>query len=829
MKHLICTFILTFVTLSASAANISDKMPLHLVQYLQENKLWLPQYDNEASPEHQDLSAFFDELEKTDPNLNEMVDSIFNPIAQTNGFDKFPVNYLQKIKILRYYKNVSAKRARVDRIFNLLNKKYIEISAVLISTAEVKEYEPTLRRLMQQISTDQIKVVDLSPELRAEMLAQEKNEPLHGYMKNSDAYDDNYAVNGLYSEKMKIIAVDLLRPISESVVTLAHEIVHSSDPYVQNKKNTVQQLTSYVKQKFVEKITSLPHIVADQAVQAIMSDVFYEAGRPDLFQMVTDIANMRKIKIERNTRIFSDNVNIEKDKEAAAQKEAAEKAALKALMDDGNIQSWMSSIISSTVENEYRAYVLSLAVYHKLKHKYYILPSSAKREQFISNLTRHDFSFLKSLEASVNPFARGTELSKLFSATGELELQKKNEELAKKLSQFKSILEQHYLIQSEKLFTNVPHIYREALAVINSSLAGTAGIVKNDLIPDWTKPGQFDSPTNPYTVLTAKISTSTLLQFKLTLKDLLAGLKHSQEALLLMQAGILPLHNLNLGELKLLGLQRSNAPLSVVPDAVDDKVKTAFVENREVLSNLFAEQAWSPESLQDYNSIPQRELMKYLYQLHLAKSVFWLRTKFPIMKKNLVTLKVFGHKLNEKFYDSGDLTDERAAELKNEIQSMLNDSFMSAADLATIRDLTQELGLLYKVSAENKWNELAGEFMSYVENAKDSMMAIGVPNNVTLKSLTGLSAALVADLKKQILAEYPTCATSPYLMNLTTNKKFNMGGLIFRVTTICNNRQYYVLRQPGDHIGTVRAVVQDGRPNLSVFFESKPIALEPLQ
>ena len=115
MKHSICTFILTFLTLSAltsgtaSAANISDKMSLHLVQYLQENKLWLPQYDNEASPEHQDISAFFDELEKTEPNLNEIVDNIFNPIAQTSGFDKFPVNYIQKIKILRYYKNVSAK------------------------------------------------------------------------------------------------------------------------------------------------------------------------------------------------------------------------------------------------------------------------------------------------------------------------------------------------------------------------------------------------------------------------------------------------------------------------------------------------------------------------------------------------------------------------------------------------------------------------------------------------------------------------------------------------------------------------------------------------
>jgi hypothetical protein len=805
---------LTFgLNFKSQASDISDRMPIELVDYMQKSNLWLKQYDDGSSKENQDLVVFMNELLKSEADINVLVDNIFNPIAETNGFDKFPINYMQKINILRYYKNIPQKAAVVRNTFNAMNRKYVEVSAVLISTAEINEYAPILQNLMRQISSGEIQVVDLSPELRSEMLADEKNEPLHGYLKDSNAYSEKYAINGLYSPKKKIIAIDLMRPISESVVTLAHEIVHSSDPYIIQKKSQVQALTAQVKQKLAAKL-SLPEDLAEQAVQALIADVLFEKGRPDLFDMVFEIAKMRKQKIERTAK-------------EVEEKEAADRNNMKELLEDRSLQAWMSAIISSTVENEYRAYVLSLAVYYKLKHKFYILPASANREQFIANLTRHDFSFLKSLEASLNPFMRGTQLSKLFSKV-ENETYKKDDELKKKVVQLKTILDQHYLIQSENLFARVGTIYKDVLSVINSIPAGSGKGPQNDLDP-WTEPGKFNDPTNTYTILTAKVSTSMLLQFKNNLNELMRGLRYSNEALLLMQAGILPLHNLNLGELKLLGLQRSSATQVVLPDDVKTEVKSQFFDNKGILSALFADQSWNPESLQDYASIQQKDLMKYLYQLHLAKSLFWLRNQFPIMKKNLVTLKVFGHKLNEKFlYESSEISDERAAELKNEIQGILNSSFLSAADFASIKELTREIGLFYQISADNKWNDIAKEFAVYIESAKASMLAIGVSAEVSQKMLNQESGALIRDLKKQIQAEYPQCRTSPLLMNVTTNKKFSLGQGLFRLTTICNNNQYYVLRQPGDYQNAIRLVLHGQQPNLNVFFESKPIALDAL-
>lgn len=809
-------------------ASLSDKISsVPLVEYLQQKRIWNPEFDKEGSKEYIDLDYFVEHLNAVfngdAKSIQIVVENIFNPRGETTSFDKFPMNYGVKFEMLRYYADSAGQSERVSKIFEEMYKKYVSMALTLISVSGVKEYEPIIKRVSQQIYAGQIRVVDLSPELRAKLAADEKSVSTHSHLTKEGGMDPTYRFNGLFSRSLGIIAVDLKRPVSECVVTLAHEIVHSSDPYLISKKEYVQYYTEQVKNKIATKLEVDP-TAADLLAQALIKDVFHETGREDLFSLVQKLLETPETKKSRQ----------QEEAAKAALAEAKQKLNLKELLEDPMIASWMANIIRSTIENEYRAYVLSLAVYYRLRTQFNILPFSENQNEFIYDITNHNIKFLRALELSMNPFMSGTELSKVYK-TLFMEKRQKETDLSRRISFVKDVLIQHYTIQTEKLFSEIPTIYKDVLDIITGGKRETGVVLSN--LPTYVQPGKFNSPDNPYTpytVLTARVTTSLLMQFKGQLKVTLEALRKSRESLQLMQAHILPLHDLNFGELKLLGLQGARATLANVPEEVHESVRSTFVPNKDAVSQLFATFAWDPESLQDFKAINQDQVMKSIYLYNISRGLFWLREQFPIMKQNLVTLKVFGHKLSDDLLrDDLEISPARAAELRNEIQTILDNSFLSAGDIATSRNLVEELSTYYQVSKDNQWHELQSEFYAYLDTAVKALKVFGIGRESELAEIVQKNILAIGNLKKQIVekvsAERRSCLDSPNLDVATTASKVRLGeGSRFPLTILCYNRKIYVLRQPGDHLGHIRALVDGNRLSFNFFDNSKPIYLEPI-
>lgn len=802
-------------SISAKAEDVSNKIPTAFVEKMLSEGIWIDEVEKSGTPANMEMQALIAAL-ISGMSSNSIADQII----------KNDETYKLKIQLIRYFETArSAELApyklnprRISEIKHYITQKYLSAVFSAIHSSVVKEYDPIMDELRNRLEKRLLSVVDLTPEIRRDWNAEKSQIKVHQYENFGleEKKDGQYLVNGLYIGNKNTFAIDLSRSKEENLVTIAHEIVHAADPELIQQREKLSELYSVV----IEKLK--PHLsVADSAafVKALIQDSFYEMNRFDF------IASMQGLR----------------DKRVGQLKLSLEKMPLEKLTHDPDFKNFMRSLIAVTIENEYKAYTLSYALYQNLKNNR-IIPPLLSRNQFMQTQFKHDHSLSFTLSVAMNPFSKNTYMEAL-------EIQN-SPELTKTVNQIKSIFEINYLEQSKVMITEVGKKYAHLVEIIRSRNEAEDG----EKMPSWTRPGNFNSPTNPFQVLEAKVSVAWTIRFKLNLEAFSKKIVQMQETLLGMRAGMMDLHEVTFGELKLLGMQPEKISYNgqlvqnrgqLLPGRLEPACKEDFLNqilgdnnNSQIEEYLsyFAELRWSPEARSDFSAIDQSEVMRNLYRFNLLKAVRWLRLELPQSQENIVGIKTMIGKLHTGQYDRNEITPEKAREMGDDLKKYLVNASVSNDELKKVEALMTAISQMYYMAVEDKWQTVSEEFYKRIMGARRFLENMGFQSKLSFPEIEKQMKQDVEDFRTQVRNVFAACGTPAsnpidfYSKNTpSTTFRLGRGSTLkpFPVTAICYNYELYVFRQSCDFNASASTTVPNGRPESKIFIGGRPIRLEP--
>ena len=569
------------------AEDVSHKVPKAFIEKMLIEGLWLDAAEKAGTTANIEMQALVSAL-----TSGMAANSIADQIIRNDE------TYKLKIQLIRYFETAPSSelapfrlnQSRLTEIKSNITQKYLAAVFSVIHGSTISDYTPIVNELRDRLQKHLLYIVDLTPNLRRNWNAEKTQIKVHQYENFGleEKKDGQYLVNGIYIDSKKTFAFDLSRSKEENLVTIAHEIVHAADPELFQQKAKLVELYS----KVVEKLK--PHLQAANAemfVKALIQDTFYEMGRFDF------IASMQQLRDNRVDQL----------------KLTLEKQPLENLAKDPDFKAFMRSLIAITVENEYKAYTLSYALYQNLKNNR-ILPPLLSRNKFMQAQFKHAQSLPFTLSVAMNPFAKNTYM-------GSMNMQN-TPELTNTVNQIKAIFEINYLEQSKVMMEEVAQKYASLFELIQRQTE----MENDENIPAWTRPGNFDSPTNPFQILEAKVSTAWTLRFKLNLQAFLKKIVTLQETLLGMRAGMMDLHDVTFGELKILGMQPETVLVNnqwvenvgqFLPVNLNNHCRDEFLRQittkdsgqAEEYLSYFSELRWQPEIKPDRTPIKQSDVM----------------------------------------------------------------------------------------------------------------------------------------------------------------------------------------------------------------------------
>ena len=793
--------------ITARAEDVGHKVPKAFIEKMLIEGLWLDSVEKAGTPANIEMQALISAL-----TSGMAANSIADQIIRNDE------TYKLKIQLIRYFEKAPSielapfklTQSRITEIKSYITQKYLAAVFSVIHGSTISDYNPIVSELRDRLQKRLLYIVDLTPELRHSWNAEKTQIKVHQYENFGleEKKDGQYLVNGIYIDSKKTFAFDLSRSKEENLVTIAHEIVHAADPELIQQKAKLAELYS----KVVEKLK--PHLQAANAemfVKALIQDTFYEMGRFDF------IASMQQLRDNRVDQL----------------KLSLEKQPLENLTKDSDFKDFMRSLIAITVENEYKAYTLSYALYQNLKNNR-ILPPLLSRNKFMQAQFQHAQSLPFTLSVAMNPFAKNTYM-------GSMNIQN-SPELANTVNQIKAIFEINYLEQSKVMMTEVGQRYAQLFQMIQKE----SEMANDENIPAWTRPGNFDSPTNPFQILEAKVSTAWTLRFKLNLQAFLKKIVGLQETLLGMRAGMMDLHDVTFGELKMLGMQPETIQVNgqwvdnvgqFLPTTMNNQCRAEFlrqittkdVSQTEEYLSYFNELRWQPEIKPDRTPIKQSEVMVNLYRLNLLKAVRWLRIEMPLAQENIVGIKTMLSKLHTGQYDPNEITPERAKELSDDLKTYLEAAAVSGDEFKNVEALMTAVSQMYYMALESKWQPVSEEFYKRIMGARRFLEDIGYQSKISFTDIKTKMIQDVESFKGQIRTEFKACANE-HIDFYSWNKKFTLGRIApFVVTGICYNKELYIFRQGCDYNGSASTTVPEGRPQTKIFIGGREIKLDPFE
>lgn len=791
--------ILCFIWISvgiahAAVGDLSNRLPVSFVEELMQEQLWSQEFEDSSRPSAQELSQFWSALQDKNQSPKNLAEKFFQ--GQKDFHDQSSL-YQIKVMELRWMKNNDkSNQSRWLQVEKALLDKYLQMTLSLIKLTEVVEYDVIALNTRRVLDAGELRLIDLSPQARLQ-LAKTTN-PLHPHLAQLvlQKNDKIYVVNALLQSNSGVLAIDLKRSVAENVVTIAHEIVHLGDGELLNEKSKLEQLYP----KVLAKLQTLlpPQKNKLEIAQSLLMDVYHEMGREDAIEVVQ---RLRDRRLESLTKSFAENVNFNE------------------LLKDPELSQWSESLIKVTLGNEVKAYILSLVVYRKLYSSMNLIPFSFEREKFITSLQSNNFNFALSISSALNPFNRQTFLAQqVDSAQNDLHF-------TNSINQIKALLETHYLTATKKYIQSMTQVYAKALTFLEQSKSSSGEGADESFLPEWTKKDKFDSPLNPYTILTAKISTAWVLRFKQGAKQFIENLQNMNESLLTLKAGILDLHDLNFGELQMLGLHAANSNAQYLPRDLDAKLRGDLGAQPQFLVNYFKDTQWVPINFGDRPVIEQTALVSNLIRLRLLKALYWLETGFPTSQEHLTAVKTFKLKLREGLYDKEELATDRVAELELELDKAMNIASSSGYEMNDFGILIESLVSYYEIAREEKWITVANEFSRKLTGAKTVLTNMGLESLVSDHAHKEKISLELNSLRSQIDKEYEFCKAQKEMIFVPGGQKFNLRQASFPLTAICYDQQLYVFRQPGDFTRSATTLIKDGRPESRIFIGARPVRL----
>ena len=797
--------ILSIFSVSAHAS-LSNQLPLDLVKGLIDHRLWLSSLDNDQSPEAQEISAFYNALLNSGVTNSEIRDLTFASTQIKNGFQQVSTTYPIKIFILR---NLVASpnpqiRSKAQVAVHEIIFQYVQMTMTLIKSISMPEYNPILDRLASDLTNNQILLEDLSDQQRELLSISSRARHSSILLQKNQGL---YLVNGLFSNQDRKLYVDISKPISESLITLAHEIVHAADPEIIEAQKKLTQNYSVVLNQLQSRFKNQ---LSSEVLAAALQDLFFELGQSEVLNSFTSLP--------RSKAQFFAKLSENKD--------------LKSLMSSPEIASWMEALLRTSVENEFRAYLYSLSVYAQLSSQgYQILPPLESREQFLSHVFSHEIDFAKSLSTAMDPFNRSTYLGALLL----------NQDVAydtrEAILDIRLVMESQYVAATARLLKQIPEKYAHLIALTESqSTAQRAEATWNTA--RWVQNTEVqtpESPLNPFTILTVKLSTTWTLRMKRELQNFANHFLQLHETLLVTKAGVLDFKNLNMSDLQLIGAYSTQAGNGSLPTSLRSLIGRSYLEETMTMQNLFNPYFW-PQAHQESEALSTDVIRSRLIELTLTRSTEWLRVVFPNLHTNSLTaIRVLRTKLQNGYYDSHDISPTRRTQLIAELDESLNYLRSTPDDVVLSRYLLKALLAMRSISLDPRFYNISREFDHSSYEVLKILDNMGMESSLRPSQLQNNSSNLIDQqvdaFRGQVNRYYKNCASITPMVPMSDGAIFELASFKVQLTMVCFNRKIFVMRQPQDFSNyaiTLEKMDSKGGTHLetSLFLAGRPLVWE---
>ena len=879
VKTISFCFLIIFA-LSSTANELANMFPLGFGKtVINDSTLWNKKFDDQKSEEYRDLLLFSSQIKNGKLSPKELAREVL----------KNPNTYKIKYHFLKFLQENSAERAKFPAINTVLNtvwgqipEVYLQALVHMIEESPVKEfYAPIVQRLVSMQQRKEFIFIELTESVRKEWagLSNKLHVSTAANTLTKDA-SGKYVVNGAYNNRTKVFAMDLSLSRDENLVTFAHEIVHVADPELieasANLQNHFAKLAGKLKVLF-------PTGDVEGFLSALIQHTFMEQGRLDL----------AAIKFNKAT-LSSEMIRSDYEKLA----EEIKGSGYDYLLIDEDFKGFMQNLIRVSVENEFKAYILSYALYSVLKDENStLMPPSKKRDEFIREHFDHPAKLQDILKAEAEPFKSGDPIVKLLprlegmtpdqikAAAPETQKIVDLTNILKKLVLNLYFTESRAMIQKTtqefaplyNLISNInfsasheePAAQDQVMVPpalpsdsdtksVNGAIeSATAQIIKvgklrsNRAVSpgetivgadddfyvgnEWMRAGGYDdSISNPYLLAEAKMGTAAIVRFRQNVEALSRSLGTMHESLLTMMAGILPLNNLNFGELKWIGLMNVNADANQsMPRACSAVALRDMQKQDPEASALFSRFIYNKDNELSSPYIQYDAARSQVYLMQLYKAVTWLRKEFPITRENFTALTRFQRKLSRGDYKKDEISEERASELLTEINEYMRLTRPRQDDLVYIDHLMKSLLVIENAARKLTMFNLAGEFADRMNTARRYFSSLGLKAEIGTNEAEANINASIQQLRTEIRNTRfaaGCAARDDFEFNRTERYVFNFGAgrKIENLTMYCFNRQLYVLRLPCDWIAGATTFTNDPAGfNTKIFIDGRRLLITP--
>jgi hypothetical protein len=816
--------IATFFSFGAFAADILNLYPLDFAEKILHTDAWKKSFENSGSEEYEDLAQFIKNLPHKKYNAENLAREILIN----------PNTYKFKFQFLKFLAENSKERNKypflsqaLHGVWSQIPEVYLDALILMIEGSAVKaSYGPIIENLKQLKKNNHFQFVDLNESVR-QNLAGLTNKLHFSSRANTLTKDENgkYVVNGLYNSGARVFALDLSLSRDENLVTFAHEIVHIADP--EQIKNQAQLQVHF--SRLAEKIKVLfPNGQVEDFLRGLIQNTFMEQGRFDIAAV-----ELKKVDIgSEPIKEISDDIKL---------------SGYDYLLDDADFKGFIRNLIAISVENEYKAYVLSYSLYAALKDENsQLIPPSEKRDQFIKNHFDHPSKLQEILKDEANPFRKSDILFKLMPQLSQMTSEQKKSDEIKKLVDlvniFKKMVQTLYFEESRQMIERTTKEFEPLYKFLSRTNFSKA---KSEADEDFLASNPFlragayrNSITNPYLLAEAELGTTAITLFRKNVAGLRYSLESMHDALLTMMSGILPINNLNFGELKLTGLMSVNdIALKALPPTCTPADMSDLQSSDPDAIELFNRFIYNKENSNKSPYLGYDDARLQIYSMQLLKVVLWLRKEFPVTRENFDTLTMFQNKLMMGKYETDQISSERAEKLTDKIKGYLTVIKPTQEELRNIEYLMITLENVHSAARRLKLFSLDEEFVRRMATAKRYFRKLGVAtDNMPEQNLNAIDVN-VQNSVNQLLTEIANsnfakaCAFSddfkfnkiPIEFNFGKNRKMK------NLTLFCTKRQLYVLRLPcGWSSGSTTSTIDPNGVVTQIFLGGRKLIMAPL-
>ena len=808
---------------------ISTQLGRDLTQAIMNEGLWDPAFDQYGNADGRDLSWFWNELGPAGRQpMPEVIEQLFGYRDPSRAASiRLPKLYPIKIIILRYLRERSPT-SRILQVQEAWMRQYLETALATIEEARLEDMRPILTAFREKLRTGQIKVRDLSPSER-ETLSQLIPSD-HGVDMMARDERGRFRVSGVYQEERKYFALDFAREVEDTIITFAHEIVHAADPQLATYRQDYLNLFGPVQKILIRWLDGASGKKSDRIEEIrelgidIVDHLFFEVNIAQFKEMADSIRARRMKQIK-------DDLAAQKGKEDAIEPTDEETKL---------IRRWIRAAIGLSVENEYRAYGLSVVVYGLLKDKFGILRPSAEREGYIRKLLAGDAVLASEMAVRADPFLRAK--SRLFPRfmspkQRDKEMDPETKALLLRINRVLSFLEFTFLDETERFEKSLND--RMSLALRQISLDG---LKSESILPEWARPGGFDLPTHPHYFFTARMTTASVIRFTQNVELFLSEIQATNLPLATLRLGVLDMSDVSLGERKLIGVTYEDSPWTQQPDQIPGPLKQDLSSVPQEISRYFELTKWRPDAYASGESlISGKQVAQNLVKLRTLKASVWLDEAFPQFKMQILGIRAFLQRLRENLYSKEEIPEQRAKEFEAELVDTFGKAEISSGELVRLRQLLSQVSWMYEVAQESKWTGMASLLNSKIQFVVQALDALGVVARQTSVTLEEEDRQSVRFFERQLQKPIGDCKSTkpnpyglsgfwqlkgPFKVRETDEKGFSL-------IAFCYMQQLYLVRQPGDYLPYMSTMIEkDPRtgvsaPGARVFTGGRGIHLFP--